>query len=173
MVGNGVPGLWKAVRLSKDLSPDSIPLDLKLGGNPIPLGNRAECFAKHFIDKVKVNVNKTKVDKKVYNGKNKLIVGCRDFMKKSDVKECLTMLKSKRCEGYDRIPVCALVDSKEILLDPLFSLFSKIYKTKQIPEQWKISKIVPIHKKGPKDCIENYRPVANLCSASKIFEKLI
>ena len=27
--------------------------------------------------------------------------------------------------------------------------------------------------KGPKDCIENYRPVANLCSALNFFEKLI
>ena len=27
--------------------------------------------------------------------------------------------------------------------------------------------------KGPKQNIENYRPIANLCSATKIFEKLI
>ena len=42
-----------------------------------------------------------------------------------------------------------------------------------IPEQWKISKIIPIHKSGNKDEIENYRPIANLCSTSKVFEKLI
>ena len=42
-----------------------------------------------------------------------------------------------------------------------------------VPEQWKISKIMPIFKKGCKNAIENYRPIANLCSASKIFEKLI
>ena len=30
-----------------------------------------------------------------------------------------------------------------------------------------------IFKKGNKTEIENYRPIANLCSASKIFEKLI
>ena len=34
-------------------------------------------------------------------------------------------------------------------------------------------KIVPVHKKGSKTEIENYRPVANLCSASNIFERLI
>ena len=42
-----------------------------------------------------------------------------------------------------------------------------------MPEQWKVSKIVPIFKKGCKTKIENYRPIANLCSSSKIFEKLI
>jgi hypothetical protein len=53
------------------------------------------------------------------------------------------------------------------------SLFSKIYASGQIPEQWKVSKIVPIFKKGSKNQIENYRPIANLCAASKVFEKLI
>ena len=52
-------------------------------------------------------------------------------------------------------------------------LFEKIYKTNCIPDQWKISKVIPIFKKGPKTQIENYRPIANLCSASKVFEKLI
>ena len=79
------------MRLAKDLNPDSIPIDLKVGGIPIPLGKRAESYAKHFIDKVKLNVSKTKIDQNVYNGKNKLIVGCRDFMTKSDVRECLAI----------------------------------------------------------------------------------
>jgi hypothetical protein len=39
--------------------------------------------------------------------------------------------------------------------------------------KWKLSKIIPIFKKGCKNQIENYRPIANLCSASKVFEKLI
>jgi hypothetical protein len=44
----------------------------------------------------------------------------------------------------------------------------------KIPEQWLVSKTIPIFKnKGQKKDIENYRPIANLCSSSKIFEKLI
>ena len=97
----------------------------------------------------------------------------RNFMKKSDVKECINLLPNKKCEGFDRIPVCVLKDSKNLLLDPLSCLFDKIYTTGLIPEQWKVSKIIPIFKKGNKHEIENYRPIANLCSASKIFEKLI
>ena len=34
-------------------------------------------------------------------------------------------------------------------------------------------KLFPFIKKGPKNEIENYRPIANQCSTSKIFEKLI
>ena len=56
---------------------------------------------------------------------------------------------------------------------PMTDLFGAIYRTGKIPDQWKVSKIIPIFKKGNKTEIENYRPIANLCSASKIFEKLI
>ena len=94
-------------------------------------------------------------------------------MQQSDVKKCLYDLSNKKCEGFDRIPVCLINDTKESILDPMSSLFSKIYATGQIPEQWKVAKIIPIFKKGSKNEIENYRPIANLCSASKIFEKLI
>ena len=59
------------------------------------------------------------------------------------------------------------------MLVPLAKLFELIYKEKKIPEQWRLSKIIPVHKKGNKQDIENYRPVANLCSASKVFERLI
>ena len=50
----------------------------------------------------------------------------------------------------------------------------RIYNQTSVPAQWLISKTIPIYKsKGEKTDIENYRPISNLCSASKIFEKLI
>ena len=52
-------------------------------------------------------------------------------------------------------------------------MFKTIYNSKEIPEQWLISKIIPLLKKGNPSKIENYRPISNLCSCSKIFEKLI
>ena len=82
-------------------------------------------------------------------------------------------LKIKNCEGHDRIPQRILVDGIEILKTPLAVLFDKIYHTKSLPQQWLIAKIIPIHKKGSHSDIENYRPISNLCSTTKIFEKLI
>ena len=85
----------------------------------------------------------------------------------------MSELKNKKCEGFDRIPACVLLDAKDTLLPPMAVLFNEIYQTCKIPDQWKVSKIVPIFKKRSKVCVENYRPIANLCSNSKIFEKLI
>jgi hypothetical protein len=66
------------------------------------------------------------------------------------------------------------VDGIEVLLEPFTVLMNMIYNQKTIPEQWLVSKTLPVFKnKGSASNIENYRPVSNLCSASKIFEKLI
>jgi len=40
-----------------------------------------------------------------------------------------------------------------------------------VPKAWKISKIIPIFKKGAKDNISNYRPISNISSLSKVFER--
>ena len=51
--------------------------------------------------------------------------------------------------------------------------FNNVYNRMEIPEQWKLAKITPVHKKGDKTNIHNYRPIANLCAATKIYERLI
>ena len=107
------------------------------------------------------------------NGFKKINSKDKFFMSSTDLKECIKNIKIKNCEGYDRIPQRVLVDGYTILETPLGVLFEKIYNQKTIPQQWLISKITPIHKKGQKTPIENYRPIANLCSTSKIFERLI
>ena len=52
-------------------------------------------------------------------------------------------------------------------------LFQLIYSEKNIPEQWRTARIIPLHKKGSQKDISNYRPISNLCTMSKFFEKLI
>ena len=130
-------------------------------------------FANFFKSKVDNIVNAQIIKNDVFNGTQKLTPTDLDFMQESDVETAINSLKNKNCEGHDRIPVRILADGKLLLLKPLTQLFRKIYQTRQIPEQWLISKIIPIHKKGQMKNVENYRPIANLCSCSKIFEKLI
>ena len=40
----------------------------------------------------------------------------RSFVTVSDVEECLSNLNSKKCEGFDRIPVCLLYDARKLLM---------------------------------------------------------
>ena len=66
-------------------------------------------------------------------------------MAANDVKLCMSDLKNKKCEGYDRIPLCALFGAHGVLLPPMANLFSQIYSTCKIPEQLKVAKITPIY----------------------------
>ena len=145
----GNSNLWKAVKIAKCLNMNAIPNDLTLGGLPVATGQAASIFAGYFSSKVNENVRKTVIDPiNVYNGKCKLIVQNRNFMTVNDVNDCLLNLNSKKCEGFDRIPVCAVYDAPKPLLEPLSLLFHKIYHTCTIHEQWKVSKIIPVFKKG-------------------------
>jgi hypothetical protein len=66
-----------------------------------------------------------------------------------------------------------LKDGVTFLSKPYHRLMDMMYRNKTLPEQWKVARIVPLHKKGAKNDLKNYRPISNLCVASKIFEKCI
>ena len=83
-------------------------------------------------------------------------------MTSPNIRKALLGLKLKNSEGYDRIPQRILLDGISKLMEPFEILFNLIYITNSIPEQWAMSKIVPIHKKGDKNNIKNYRPISNL-----------
>ena len=58
-------------------------------------------------------------------------------------------------------------------LPQLTHLFNKIIQTNRIPQSWKESIVVPLHKGGDKSNINNYRPISLLPTPVKILEKLI
>ena len=74
---------------------------------------------------------------------------------------------------YDRIPLVFLKDGAEALTLIVTDLMKKIFEEKCVPKQWKVARILLLHKKGRKEEITNYRPISNLCSLSKVYERLI
>ena len=114
-------------KIAKNLNVDSLPKNLSLGGIPVAENDIANSFALHFSKKVTSNVKKTKINPNVYNGKCKMLVQDRNFMKTDDVFECMETLVNKKCEGYDRMPLCCLYDAKSVLLTPFANLFTRIY----------------------------------------------
>ena len=125
------------------------------------------------MQKVKTIIESTRINPLVQNGHQKITEYIDFLLNQSDIMECVKSLKIKNCEGYDQIPQRVLSEGIEILLTPLTGLFKRIISQNKIPDQWRISKTIPIHKKGQKQNIENYHPISNLCSTSKIFERLI
>ena len=165
--------LWNAVRTAKDQNIEGFPKTIFSNGVKIPEGEIPDTVASFFDNKVKRLVQDSMIDPLIYNGRLKIQSEDCFFMGRSEILECVGTLKVKNSEGYDRLPQRILKDGISHLADPLCALFKSIYDSKVIPDQWKIAKVNPIPKKGPKSEISNYRPISNLCSTSKIFEKLI
>ena len=56
---------------------------------------------------------------------------------------------------------------------PLDLIFQSCIKQGKFPTEWKKANVVPVHKKGDKQILKNYRPVSLLPICGKIFERLI
>ena len=79
-----------------------------------------------------------------------------NFITEENVGKVMTGLKIKNCEGFDRIPLRILNEGAEYLIGPMTKLMQMIYNSKKVPDQWRIAKVIPTHKNGPKDNVENY-----------------
>ena len=172
-----IPGnnksLWDAVKIARDIEPTPLPSILTRDGKSYDRMAAPTAFSEYFKSKISVLEESATIDEEMWNGERIINSENINFMTPERVEECLKNLKAKNCEGPDRLPLRVLKDGAMILAKPLSVLFHKIYERKEIPEQWKVSKVIPLHKKGKKEDIENYRPIANLCSITKVFEKLI
>ena len=171
----GQKNLWKAVSIAQGRQNHEIP-DMKMDGDTEAKTDeeKVEAFAEHFEKKIQKLSNESWLDRDVYDGKRKIFGKYRnDWVTEELVTEVLKNTKHKRCQGYDRIPLCFYVDGYEILAKPITILMQKVIHGDTIPEQWKIAKLIPLHKKGKRNLLANYRPISNLCSITKIYEKLI
>jgi hypothetical protein len=82
-------------------------------------------------------------------------------------------LKITNSCGYDEIPVKIVKLSAPFIISPLTHICNKSLSAGVFPERLNYARIRPVHKKGDKLLITNYRPISLLTSFSKIFEKLI
>ena len=72
----------------------------------------------------------------------------------------LNNIDVNKASGPDDIPGIVLKKCSNHLAYPLSLIFKLIYNTGIIPTQWKLSNVVPIHKKGDDKDVRNYRPIS-------------
>jgi len=71
-----------------------------------------------------------------------------DYFSLDEIVKAIGSLKMKKSQGVDEVPTCVIKDLKSVVAQPYTWLFNVILDTGKIPKAWKISRIVPIHKKG-------------------------
>ena len=82
-------------------------------------------------------------------------------------------MKENKSTGPYSIPVKILRLLGVRLVKPLTELFNISLRTGKHPDIFKISKVIPIHKKGSLLSLGNYRPISLLSNLNKILEKLV
>ena len=90
-----------------------------------------------------------------------------------DVFEALSSLNESKSMGIDGIGPKLLKHCGLALYKPIQHLFMLSISHHYVPEDWRLHLVIPIHKAGDKSSVRNYRPVALLCSISKVLEKII
>ena len=79
----------------------------------------------------------------------------------------LGSITTKKASGGDGIPVELFQILKDDAVKVLHSICQQIWKTQQWTQDWKMSVLIPIPKKGnPKEC-SNYHTIAFISHASK------
>ena len=128
--------LWEAVNIAKGNPSYSIPEIIETETGQTFLGDeRPQAFADYFEDKVKNIALSTKIPENPDVGSKRMTVENAFFFSHKKVLQTMMSLKSKKCHGYDNIPLLVLKDGAELLATPFTKLFGTIYQTKEIPDQ--------------------------------------
>jgi sorting nexin-29 len=84
-------------------------------------------------------------------------------------------LRNNKAPGIDLIPAELVKFAGQEYVKHLHQLIAKIWITETIPEEWYLSIVCPIHKKGDVmvRVYSNYRRISLLCIAYKIFSNIL
>jgi hypothetical protein len=80
----------------------------------------------------------------------------------------IAKLKKYKSPGSDQIPAEMTQAEGEILLSAIHKLIHSVWNKEELPDQWKESSIVPVHKKVDKTYCNNCRGISFLRISYKI-----
>ena len=90
-----------------------------------------------------------------------------------DIAKIIQNLDSGKAHGHDNTSIRMLKICGSAIYKPLAIVFKWCVGTGIFPSELKKGNIVPIHKKGDKQTLKNYRPVSLLPICGKILERLM
>ena len=91
----------------------------------------------------------------------------------AELLKSINQLKTNKSGGPDLYLNEFFIHGKHVLLPYLLSLFNKIFTTGYFPQSWSDGFVIPLHKKGNTDDVNNYRGITLLSTLGKLFTRLL
>ncbi len=91
----------------------------------------------------------------------------------ADVRKTLSRINPRKAAGPDNIPGRVLKDCAAQLTDVLTDIFNTSLSQAVVPTCLKSTTIIPVPKKSPVSCLNDYRPIALTPIMMKCFERLV
>ena len=132
---------------------------------------KAELFNSHFATQCSLISNSSKLPSHIkYLTDNRLSLASFSHDK---IAKVIQNLDPNKAHGHDNISIRMVKICGPSIYKPLEIIFNQCLETGVFPSEWKKGNIVPIHKKGDKQMLQNYRPVSLLPICGKILERLM
>jgi hypothetical protein len=90
-----------------------------------------------------------------------------------EVETAIADLKTYKSPDSDEIPAELIQAGAEILLSAIHKLVNFISNKEELPDQWKESIIIPVHKKGDKPDCNNYHGISLLSTSYKFLSNIL
>ena len=91
----------------------------------------------------------------------------------SKVLNLLNSLSKSKATGLDKISGKILKAAASSIASLLTYIFNHALISSHFPSEWKVARLLPLFKKGPRNLAENYRPISILPSISKLMERIM
>ena len=91
----------------------------------------------------------------------------------ASVMKIIKQLKSKSSFGYDGLSTRLLKEILPEVIKSIALIINQCMNTGVFPDNMKVAKVIPLHKKDDNNIIINYRPISLLPAMSKVLEKVI
>ena len=77
-----------------------------------------------------------------------------------DIAKIIQNLDPNKAHGHDQISIRILKLCGKTIYKPLEYIFRECLNTGLFPLEWNKANLVPVYKKGDKQCLKYYRPVS-------------
>lgn len=167
--------MWKVINMETGNS--SIPTDniqllenFELESNPTV---NANSFNKYFTE-LAGNLLKGSMNTSYFSSEARLEKSMFLWnINNQEISSIINSLKNNCNSGIDSIPNTVVKLCGAFLIEPLKHIFNASFREGIFPDAMKSAKVIPLHKGGNKNLVDNFRPISQLTVFSKILEKIM